>query len=43
MKEIGKNLIGIKAVKKSPNANRVALAPRGRSAVRLRKRTAGSR
>jgi hypothetical protein len=43
MKEIGKTLLGIKAVKKRPDANRVALAPRGGPVARLRKRPTGSR
>ena len=37
MKEIGRNLIGMKAVKKQPNTNRIALAARGRNGVRSRK------
>ena len=37
MKEIGKNLIGMKAVKKRPNANRIALAARGRFSDRIKK------
>lgn len=37
MKEIGRNLIGIKEVKKRPNANRIAQAARGRFSDRIKK------
>lgn len=37
MREIGRNLIGMKTAKKRPNANRIALAARGRNGARSRK------
>jgi transcriptional regulator with XRE-family HTH domain len=42
MQEIGKNLIGIKALKKRPYNKRIELTARGRHGARLRKRPAGS-